>query len=157
VSARRAALVGKGDNLLNIVYAADVADGTVRAAEHPGAVGQVYNLSSEGAITQRDFLNALTDGLGLPRIRRRFPYWMAFSGGLMAELVGKAIRLGRPPHFTRYAVALVGRSTRFSIARARRDLDWQPRTPPLEGLERTLAWWYTSQARPAPPVKVAVG
>ncbi len=148
IRAGRAAMVGKGDNLLNIVYAADVAEGAVRAATRAGAAARVYNLSSEGAISQRAFLDALTDGLGLPRVRRRFPYWMAFYGGLLAELIGRAIRLGRPPHFTRYAVALVGRSTRYSIARARRELDWQPRTPPLEGLRETLAW-YSSQARPA--------
>jgi nucleoside-diphosphate-sugar epimerase len=147
IQAGRAALVGKGDNLLNIVYAGDVADGVLRAAAHPGGVGRAYNLASEGAISQRDFLNALTDTLQLPRVRRRFPYWLAFTGGLLAELVGRAIRLGRPPHFTRYAVALIGRSTRYSIDRARAELGWQPRMPPLDGLRLTLEW-YLAQGRP---------
>jgi nucleoside-diphosphate-sugar epimerase len=140
LDAGRAAMIGRGDNLLNIVYAADVADGAVRAATSDVGRRRAYNLASEGAITQKAFLDALTDALGKPRVRYRFPYWLAFTGGFLAECVGRAIRLGRPPHFTRYAVALIGRSTRFSIERARQELGWEPRMPPLEGLRLTLEW-----------------
>jgi hypothetical protein len=38
----------------------------IAAAGSPDAVGQAYNLCSEGEITQRHLLNALTDALGLP-------------------------------------------------------------------------------------------
>jgi nucleoside-diphosphate-sugar epimerase len=141
LEAGRAALIGRGDNRLNIVYAADVAEGAVRAANNPAAVGRAYNLSSEGELTQRDFLNLLTDALGRRRVRWRFPYRVAYAGGFFAEMVGRAIRLGRPPHFTRYVVALVGRSTRFSIERARAELGWAPRVPAAEGLRRTMEWY----------------
>jgi nucleoside-diphosphate-sugar epimerase len=150
IRAGRAALLGRGDNLLNIVYAGDVADGALQAAGHPGGVGRAYNLASEGAISQRDFLDALTAALGLPPVKRRFPYWLAFTGGMLAELVARAIRLRRPPHFTRYAVALIGRSTRFSIERARRELGWEPRTPPLEGLRLMVEWYLADEHRRSP-------
>lgn len=145
VDAGRAAMIGRGDNLLNVVYAGDVADGVVRAATAEVGLRRAYNLASEGAISQKQFLDALTDGLGRPRVRRRFPYWLAFSGGFLAEVVGRVIRLRRPPHITRYAVALIGRSTQFSIARARQELGWEPRMPPLEGLRRTLEWYRQRQ------------
>jgi nucleoside-diphosphate-sugar epimerase len=144
----RVALIGRGDNLLNIVYAADVADGAIRAANHPGAVGRAYNLSSEGEITQRQLVDWLTDALGRPRVRMRWPYRVAFWGGFAAELIGRAIRLRRPPHFTRYAVTLVGRPTRFSIERARTELGWAPRVPAAEGLRRSLDWYYGRNAAP---------
>jgi 2-alkyl-3-oxoalkanoate reductase len=144
LGAGRVAVIGRGDNLLNIVYAADVADGAIRAANHPGAVGRAYHLSSEGEITQRDFLDLLTGELGVPPIRRRVPYRLAFWGAFTAELVGRLIRLRRPPHFTRYAVALIGRSTRFSIERARVELGWRPRVPVAEGLRRTLEWYWAT-------------
>jgi nucleoside-diphosphate-sugar epimerase len=146
LEAGRAALIGRGDNRLNIVYAADVADGAIRAANSPSAVGRAYNLGSEGELTQREFLNLLTDALGRRRVRMRFPYRLAFVGGFIAELVARAIRLGRPPHFTRYVVALVGRSTRYSIERARTELGWSPRVPAAEGLRRTLDWYRSSKA-----------
>jgi 2-alkyl-3-oxoalkanoate reductase len=141
LEAGRAAVVGRGDNRLNIVYVADVADGAIRAANSPVALGRAYNLSSEGEMTQREFLDWLTNALGRPRVRWHLPYRFAFAGGFLGEIVGRAIRLGRPPHFTRYVVALLGRSTRFSIERARKELGWEPRVPAAEGLRRTLEWY----------------
>jgi nucleoside-diphosphate-sugar epimerase len=139
--AGRVRLIGSGDNLLNVVYAADVAEGAILAANHPEAGGRAYNLCSEGELTQRQFLDALTEALGRPRVRRRMPFGLAYAAGLMAEVIGRAIRLKRPPHITRYAVGLIGRPTRFSIARAREQLGWQPRVGAREGLRRALEWW----------------
>jgi nucleoside-diphosphate-sugar epimerase len=147
--AGRVTLIGPGDNLLNIVHAADVADGCIRAANYLGAGGRAYNLCSEGELTQRQFLDALTEALGLPPVRRRVPFWLAYAGGLLSEVIGRAIFLRRPPHITRYGVGLVGRPTLFSSARARGELGWQPRVGAREGLRRTLEWWQ-SQA-PAQP------
>jgi nucleoside-diphosphate-sugar epimerase len=141
MEAGRVALIGSGDNLLNVVYAGDVADGAIRAANHPAAKGQAYNLSSEGEITQHDFLNLLADTLGRPRIHGHVSYRLAFWGGFLSEVVGRLIRIRRPPHLTRYAVALIGRSTRFSIAKARQQLGWQPCVGIHEGLQRTLDWY----------------
>ncbi|HEY7330051.1 MAG TPA: NAD-dependent epimerase/dehydratase family protein [Gemmataceae bacterium] len=136
--AGRVAIIGRGDNLLNIVYAGDVAEGAIRAAHQPQARGQAYNLSSEGEITQRDFLDLLADQLNRPRIRGHISYPMAYWCGLLSEVIGRLIRIRRPPHLTRYAVALIGRSTRFSIAKAREQLDWQPRVGVHEGLRRAI-------------------
>jgi nucleoside-diphosphate-sugar epimerase len=138
LDAGRVAVIGSGDNLLNIVYAGDVAEGAILAANHPRAKGQAYNLSSEGEITQRDFLDLLADELGRPRIRGQVSYPFAYWGGLFSEVIGRLIRIRRPPHLTRYAVALIGRSTRFSIAKAREQLGWQPRVGVREGIRRTL-------------------
>ena len=74
-------------------------------------------------------------------MRRRVPFRIAHWGGFLAELIGRLICLRRPPHFTRYAVALIGRSTRYSVERARRELGWQPQVGVHEGVRRTLEWF----------------
>jgi nucleoside-diphosphate-sugar epimerase len=141
LDAGRVAIVGDGKNLLNVVYAADVAEGAILAANHPQAKRQAYNLSSEGEISQSDFLDLLADELSRPRIKSHVSYRFAFWGGFFSELIGRLIRLRRPPHLTRYAVALIGRSTRFSITKAREQLGWQPRVGIREGIRRTLEWY----------------
>ena len=143
LSAGRAAILGEGDNLLNIVYVADVADGAIRAANHPGARGQAYNLSSEGEVSQREFLDLLSEVLHRPRIRRQVPYWLAYWGSLLSEAVGRALSSSHPPLFTRYAVSLIGRPTRFSTAKARTQLGWIPHVGVREGLQRTVEWYET--------------
>jgi nucleoside-diphosphate-sugar epimerase len=141
LQARRVRLIGDGNNLMNLIYVADVADAAIRAASHPAAVGEAYNLSSAGEITQRQFFDALTDLLALPRLQRRVRFRTAFWVGWLSELVGHAIRLQRPPHVTRYGVALFGRSTQFSVEKARDQLAWEPRVHAAEGLRRTLEWY----------------
>jgi 2-alkyl-3-oxoalkanoate reductase len=138
---KRVPVIGRGDNLLNIIYAGDAAAGAILAANHPQAVGRAYNLCSEGEVTQRDLLDALTDALSLPRVRKRVPYWLAMRFALAKEAIARLLRRAKPPTITRRVVYLVGRSTRFSIARARDELGWQPRTGIGEGVRRTLAWY----------------
>ena len=59
-------------------------------------------------------------------------------------------RLGYP-----YAVALIGRPTRFSIERARTQFGWSPRVSILDGVRETLDWYYqTSGQRPPAPTPV---
>jgi nucleoside-diphosphate-sugar epimerase len=148
LAARRVVIVGRGDNFLNIVHAADVADGTIRAAEHPAAVGRAYNLSSEGEVTQRGFLDTLCETLGTPPIRRRVPFFLAYWSGFFAEALYRALRTRRPPHLTRYAVALMARPTRFSIERAKTELGWRPQVSVDTGFRRALAWYSGVVGRP---------
>jgi nucleoside-diphosphate-sugar epimerase len=80
--------------------------------------------------------------------------WEGFGGQAERGDGGdRAIRLRRPPHFTRYAVALVGRPTRFSSAKAGAELGWKQKVGVLEGLRRTLGWYYDRLGRPAPVIK----
>jgi nucleoside-diphosphate-sugar epimerase len=148
LQAGRVSLLGSGDNLLNILHAADAAEGAILAATNPTAIGEAYNLSSSGEITQRQLLDLLTDLLGLPRITRQLPFRLAFWVGFLSELIGHAIRLKRPPHITRYGVSLVGRSTGFSTSKARTHLGWQPRIDIQEGMRETLDWFKSREDSP---------
>jgi len=139
--AGRVRVIGKGDNLLNIIYASDVAAGAILAASNPVAIGQAYNFSSTGEITQRRLLDLLADELGRPHIKRHLPFRAAIWAGFLSEVIGRVIRLKRPPHITRYAVGLIGRPTLFSTAKARTELGWQPRVGIEEGLHKTLDWY----------------
>ena len=157
LAARRVVLVSGGHNLLNIVYAGDVADGAIRAANHPDAVGRAYNLSSQGEVSQRYFLEVACNVLGIPPVKGRVPYWFAFAGGFVSELVGRIIRIRRPPHLTRYAVALIGRSTSYSIERARKELGWQPQVPFANGFKRTLEWYAGVVGKPVHELVASAG
>jgi nucleoside-diphosphate-sugar epimerase len=134
-------LVGRGDNPLNIIYAADVADGAIRAANCPQARGRAYHICSEGQITQRQFFDIITDGLGLPRITKHVPVRLAWWGGLLGEIIARSLRWQRSPHITCYGTSLLTRSCKFSIARAKQELGWEPKVNTQDGLGRTLKWF----------------
>ena len=71
----------------------------------------------------------------------RLPFWLAYAGGFVSEVIGRAVFLKRPPHITRYAVGLIGRPTLYSTAKARTELGWQLSIDVKEGLRRTLDWY----------------
>jgi 2-alkyl-3-oxoalkanoate reductase len=153
---RRVPIIGSGDNLLNIIYVGDVAAGAIRAANHPAAVGQAYNLCSEGEITQKDMINAITDALGLPRVTRHVPYFLAMRFAFLNELFARMFCRKKPPAITRFAIYLIGRPTLFSIAKAKEHLGWQPRVKIDEGVRRALEWYHAEQGMPVPDVTPVV-
>lgn len=138
---KRVPVIGSGENFLNIIYAGDVARGAILAANHRGAVGQAYNLCSEGEVKQIDLLNALTDALSLPRITKHVPYGLAIRWAFVLEFLKRIVFAKKPPTITRRAIYLIGRSTAYSTEKAQSELGWKPEVDIREGVRRTLEWF----------------
>jgi len=141
----RAKILGRGDNRLNVVYAGNVAEGAIAAADLPAAAGEAFNCSNDGEITQQEYFDLLARAAGAPPIRRHVPYRLAYGAGFVLECVGHLLRQKRPPFVTRYAVWLMGRRSYFSAEKARRMLNWKATVPYEEGVPRTVRW-YLEQA-----------
>ena len=105
----RMMIVGKGDNPLSAVYAGIVADAAILAAHDPGSRGEAYNITSQGRITQREFLDLFADALQVPRVTRQVPYALAFTGGFLLEIQDRLLM--KVPAAARNAIwSLVARS-----------------------------------------------
>lgn len=146
--------IGRGDNVLNILYAGDVARGARLAAEHPGAAGQAFNLCSTGEARQKDLLETITDALMFPRPTRRVPYRVARAAGFFQEVVGRMLGRPEPPTITRRAVFLVGRGLAYSSEKARTMLGWTPQVGIREGVWKTLEWFAGVAERRGVPFKL---
>jgi nucleoside-diphosphate-sugar epimerase len=136
-----ACLIGDGSNRINSVYAGNVAEACCLAADARHAAGEAYNVTSDGPITQAEYLNAFADALGLPRPRRRVPYRIAFATAFMLEAAYRTVGARRPPFITRYAVWLLGRDTLYDSRKAQLELGWQPRVGYAEGIRRAADWY----------------
>ena len=136
----RVALVGSGENRLNMVHARDVADGAIAAACTPAAAGELFNLASTGEMTQRQFFDFLAEALDLPRVKRRVPFRVADTFAFLLEAAGRGTGRKQAPAITRSGISLLSRSTMLSSEKAHRTLDWQPRIRIEEGLTETLNW-----------------
>jgi len=140
-------VIGAGDNLLNIIFGADVAAGAILAAENATSVGEVYNLSSHGEVTQRKLLDTLTAEFGLPPITRQVPFGMARTAAFFQELWAKMTFSKTPPAITRRAIYMIGRPPLFDTEKARQHLGWQPKVPIEEGVRRTIEWLFGEEQR----------
>ena len=129
-------IVGRGDNLLNLVNARDIARGIVLAAESPAAVGKAYHLCSPGEISQREFFDFLAEHLELPRPHRQVRFRVAWSAAAILEFLYRTAGTKNPPPVTRRALLMISRPTLFSTAKAERELGWRPEIPVRDGLAR---------------------
>jgi nucleoside-diphosphate-sugar epimerase len=137
----RMMIVGNGDNPLSAVYAGVVADAAILAARDPGSRGEAYNITGQGRITQREFIDMFADALKVPRVVRHVPYPLAFAGGFLLEIRDRLLMRERPPRITRYGAWLLGRHLEYSTEKARSRLGWQPAIGYGPSIERTIKWF----------------
>ena len=58
-------IVGRGDNALPFAFVTDIVAGIVLALDCEHAVGQAYNITNDEPLTQREFLAAIAEELGV--------------------------------------------------------------------------------------------
>jgi nucleoside-diphosphate-sugar epimerase len=141
-----APVFGLGGQELSLVYVADLVEGIARAGREPAAAGGTYHLAHPAIVTAR----TLAREVGRAVRGGRAPLILPVPGALAAPIV-RAI--GR-------AAAAAGRRTVVSedklaeflapawgtsVARARRDLGWEPPHDLERGLAETVAWYRTAQ------------
>ncbi len=136
----KAKILGDGENRLNVVYAGNVAEGAILAADSAEAVGEAYNCCNDGVMKQKEWMNLLASTMGAPPVKKHVPYKVAYAVAFLLECIGHAFKLKKPPMVTRYAVWLMGRRCFFSAERARRELNWQSTVSYDEGVKKTIAW-----------------
>lgn len=145
----RMVVIGDGDNHVPLIYARDVAEGMALAGATPQAAGRVYLLVNDEPVTQRHYLDAIANALGVDAPRRRIPYRVALALGAAAEWAGHVTRRAQPPPLMRYGVQLLGGENRFDITRARRELGFAPRTSLVEGVRLSVAWYRGERTAPS--------
>ena len=118
--------VGAGDRVLALVHADSVADAAVRALSTPRAASRIYNVTNDGEITAREFVEAMGEGLGR-RVRMiRLPEEAALG---MARGIQGLLRLIGPglyPGTLTSAVSFWRGGNPYTSDRARAELDWRP-------------------------------
>ena len=143
-------LIGKGDNPISAIYAGDVACAAILAAETSKALGQAYNITDQGPITQHDYFQLWASSCGGPPIRKRRRYGQVFRTAFLLEAAWRLTRQPKPPLITRYATWLMGRDLSYSTAKARNELNWSPAMSYAESIERAVRWYEGSRNEPKP-------
>jgi 2-alkyl-3-oxoalkanoate reductase len=137
---RKIKVLGDGTNRLNLTYAGNEAEGCILAATTPKALGETYNLSNDGVITQGEYFAKIAQCLGVKANFRKVPYKVAYGFGFLQELVGHMFNRKTPPLVTRYSVWLMGRRCFFSADKARRELGWKATVGYDQGIEMSVKW-----------------
>jgi 2-alkyl-3-oxoalkanoate reductase len=139
IARRRFLMIGNADNKQHPVYIDDLVDGIIKAAQIRGIDGRVYHLCGPDVLTVNDLCQTVANAAGVSLFPIRPPVWTARTP---AWLIGKLWSLfgSTPPIDHRKAdFFIINRA--YSIQRAKKELDWIPKTRFKDGIEHTIDWY----------------
>jgi len=124
-------LIGPGTNHLSCVYVGNVASAIVAALEARPSEFRAYNVTADAppALTQREFIAAFADALGVRLFRVPTPAFLAHLG---ARLWARWRRFRDPVRYSGLggaAVSFIVGENPYTAARVQRELGW---TPPFD-------------------------
>ena len=130
-------VIGPGNNHTHISHVKDVVQGLRLCGETAGINGRIYNLASEHPVTVNELVTGIAHELGvtLSSVRLpRLPYQMFHAANCMLYRVcGREL-----PRASKYELFLSDKV--MSIARARKELGFNPKISLREGLRDAIAW-----------------
>ncbi|PJF35559.1 MAG: hypothetical protein CUN49_09930 [Candidatus Thermofonsia Clade 1 bacterium] len=129
-------LVNGGRGKAHPIYIADLCDLLIHAAQHPNAVGQVFNAAPDPAPTWAEFLGYYARMAGRSD-RLEIPAPLLMS---LAPLVTALTRLRGTPFDLAGYLRMLDHQATYSMAKAAEQLGWQARTTLEEGMARTEQW-----------------
>ena len=136
--------VGNGQNLVDISYIDNVADGHILAAENlhsaGTAAGNAYFISQGEPVNLWNWINELFLRLNIEPVKNRINTKSAYVIGTLLEGIYMWFRLEKEPPMTRFLAEQLAKSHWFSIDRAKRDLGYEPRISTAEGMDRLIQW-----------------
>jgi nucleoside-diphosphate-sugar epimerase len=123
--------------------------GFLLATYHEKAPGNVYNITNDYPLTQQEIFNAIADAVEGKRPTRRLPYLPIYYGSIVAEKL--AMVMQTKPIVTRLGAMMFGTDNRHSVAKARRELGYEPKVDLQEGI-RLAAEWFNAGGMKQPSV-----
>jgi nucleoside-diphosphate-sugar epimerase len=133
-------IVGSGENEMAMVYVRDAVEALALAGHVRAAAHRVLIAGGNEHVTQRQYFDALADGFGIPRVKQRVPYWLAYASAWLGERVLKPTGV-RAMMLNRSAVALSGLPQRLRCETTQRILGWQSRTRFADGMRKAFEWY----------------
>ena len=140
---KRELIFWRKDVLVWPTYIENLVDLLLLISEDDRAVGNGYLIHDGESVTLQDFCKGIADTLGAKPVTAHIPYFAAYAGAVVMEVLWKAFNIKTRPLLTTYTVKNLGSRLKFSIAKAERELGWKPKVPFQEGFAKTMEWLKT--------------
>jgi nucleoside-diphosphate-sugar epimerase len=140
IARKRFFMLGSGEVRYQLIYIDDLVDGILLCGAKESALGNTYILTGETAITLNEFARLVGEAVGMIYKHPKLPLWPAVVAAHVCEAVCTPFRIN-PPIFPR-RLDFFRKERAFRIDKAKRELGFQPKVEPAEGLKRTADWYF---------------
>jgi len=138
--AGRLRLVGKQSNLVDSTHIDNAALAHILAAEvlapNASCAGKTYFISNDEPLPMKELINKILAAANLPAITKTIPTQLAYTIGMMMELVYKIFKLKDEPIMTRFIAKQLSCAHWYDLTAAKNDLGYQVKVTINEGMER---------------------
>lgn len=130
--------IGNRPKLTPLIHAEDAVQGILLTAEK-GREGETYLITNPESIPFDSIRNIVEKGLGIKRIPLYIPEWLGLTIAATCEKIFTLI--GKAPPVSRKNIESTLADRVFSIAKAQKEIGFQPAIDPEKGLLETIAWY----------------
>ncbi|MBS3070321.1 NAD-dependent epimerase/dehydratase family protein [Candidatus Micrarchaeota archaeon] len=130
-------VIGDGNARFAVVHVEDFVNAILLSLKKKEAAGQAFNVSGE-ALSQKQWLAAIADELGVQPPKKRIPVWLAEAIALFYELKGKIFGKGQSA-ISRESVRRLTTDRVFSTKKAEKLLGWKPKVDYRDGLNEIIS------------------
>lgn len=141
VRAGKGIIVGSGNNNVPFVYITDVVQALLLALDAEQAIGHIYNIGNDQSLTQKQYLSAIAQEVGVVPPRIHVPYYSLYTAAYVAERIATLSGYRIPPVVTRHGIKILGEDSHLSIDKARSELGYTPHVSIREAVRLTSAWY----------------
>ena len=132
-------MIGKGDNLHQLIYIDDLVNGLLKAAENDKALGEVLLLVGEKPITTKQMVSTISSALGVSPPKFYAPLWPFMFMATLLELVLKPMGIQPPLH--RRRMDFFKKNFSFQTKKAKKLIDFAPQHSFDQGVVETALWY----------------
>jgi len=139
VARRRFIVLGSGRIYYHLTYIDDLVEGFRLCGTVPAAAGRTYILAGGEVTTLDELVRLIAEESGVKPPALHLPVLPVWIAGALCEAVCRPF--GVEPPLYRRRVDFFTKSRAFDIARARRELGYDPQVGLREGIRRSLEWY----------------
>ena len=135
--------VGKAGKLTDFTYVSNVVDACLLAVDQlgPKIAGQAYFITNGEPTDFWEFVRRVVTPMGYDGAKFTIPYPIAYAAAWARETIDslKGGTLNSEESLSRFTIDYLCTDHYYSIAKAKRDLGYQPAVDMREGIDRTVS------------------
>ncbi len=132
--------LGTGDQLMNNVHVDNLVAAVNAAIEHDNAVGEIYNITDGRLVTKKEFFTTIAKEAGYPIPDKSVPLPVARVLAKIMESTWRLLGKQEAPLLSSARIKFLGLNLGFSIEKARKELDYDPKVDFADGMRQTIEW-----------------
>ena len=134
--------IGDGNRPFTLVYVENLVEALMLTARQTKpACGEIYMITDGESITRREMIGIICDEFGFKKPTAQVPPAIAYALCPIFEGISKLSKSKNPPLINRFRIKFMHTHLTFNIAKARKELGYNPKISTKEALKKSVRWF----------------